>query len=115
MNTSPVQLLYGRRTHTRLPVAKQLLTPQVISDVHKKIKIRKQKQKHYYDRHSHELPKLLDGDAIRMQLPHEKEWSLGCVIGDEGTRSHLVEVNGKHYHRNRRWLRATPEDLPESV
>ena len=30
MNASPVQLLYGRRTRTRLPVAKQLLTPQVI-------------------------------------------------------------------------------------
>ena len=115
MNTSPVQLLYGRQTCTHLPVAKQLLTPQVISDVPEKIKIRKQKQKHYYDRHSHELPKLLDGDAIRMQLPREKEWSLGRVIGDEGTRSYLVEVNRKHYHWNCRWLRATPEDLPESV
>ena len=115
MNASLVQLLYGRRTRTRLPVAKQLLTPQVISDVPENIKIRKQKQKHYYDRHSHELPKLLDGDAIRMQLPRKKEWSLGRVIGEEGTRSYLVEVNGKHYRRNRKWLRATPEDLPESM
>ena len=85
MNASPVQLLYGRRTRTRHPVAKQLLTPQVISDVPEKIKIRKQKQKHYYDRHSHELPKLLDGDAIRMRLPGKKEWSLGHIIGEEGT------------------------------
>ena len=118
MNASPVQLLYGRRTRTRLSVAKQLLTPQVITDVPEKIKIRKQKQKHYYDRHSHELPKLHDGDAIRMRLPREKEWSLGRVIGQEGTRStrsYLVEVNGKHYRRNRKWLRATPEELPESV
>ena len=104
MTASPVQLLYGRRTRTRLPVAKQLLTPQVITDVPEKIKIRKQKQKYYYDRHSHELPKLLDGDAIRMRLPREKEWSLGRVIGEEGTRSYLVEVNGKHYRRNRKWL-----------
>ena len=115
INASPVQLLYGRRTRTRLPVAKQLLTPQVISNVPEKIKIRKQKQKHYYDRHSHELPKLLDSDAIRMQLPCEKEWSLGRVIGEEGTRSYLVEVNGKRYHQNCKWLRATPEELPESV
>ena len=91
MNASPVQLLYDRRTHTRLPVAKQLLTPQVISDVPEKIKIRKQKQKHYCDRHSHKLPKLLDGDAIRMQLPCKKEWSMGRVIGEEGARSYLVE------------------------
>ena len=113
MNASPVQLLYGRRTRTPLPVAKQLLTPQVITDVPEKIKIRKQRQKHYYDRHSHELPKLLDGDAIRMRLP--REWSLGRVTGEEGTRSYLVEVNGKHYRRNRKWLRATPRELPESV
>ena len=71
MNASPIQLLYGRRTRTRLPVAKQLLTPQLITDVPEKINIRK--QKHFYDCHSHELPKLLDGDAIRMRLPREKE------------------------------------------
>lgn len=51
-NASPVQLQYGRRTRTRLPVAKHLLTPQVITDVPEKIKVRKQKQKHYYDRHT---------------------------------------------------------------
>ena len=50
-----------------------------------------------------------------MRLPREKEWSLGRVIGEEGTRSYLVEVNGKHYRQNRKWLRATPEELPESV
>ena len=44
ISASPVQLLYGRRTRTRLPVAKQLLTPQVISDVPENIKIRKQNQ-----------------------------------------------------------------------
>ena len=50
-----------------------------------------------------------------MQLPGMKEWSLGRVIGEEGTRSYLVEVNGMHYHRNAKWLRATTEELPESV
>ncbi|PFX28023.1 hypothetical protein AWC38_SpisGene7279 [Stylophora pistillata] len=54
------------------------------------------------------------GDAITMRLPNE-EWSLEHVIGEEGTRSYLVEVNGKHYCRNREWLRATSEELPESV
>ena len=113
MNASPVQLLYGRRTHTPLPVAKQLLTPQVITDVPENIKIRRQRQKHYYDRYSHELRKLLDADAIRMRVL--REWSLGRVIGEEGTCSYLVEVNVKHYRRSRKWLRATPGELPESV
>ena len=74
-NASPVKLLFGRRTRTCLPAAKQFLTPQVISDVPKKTRIRK--QKHYYDRNTCELLKLLDGDAIRIQLPHKKKWSLG--------------------------------------
>ena len=115
MNASPVQLLYGRRTRTRLPVTKSLLVPQVISDVPEMIKFRKQKQKFYYDRHSHELPALHDGDAVRMRLPGENEWSLGRVIGEEGPRSFRVNVNGKHYRRNRRWLRATPEEVEPTV
>ena len=49
-----------------------------------------------------------------MRLPGEKEWSLGQVIGDVGNRSYQVEVNGKQYRRNRRWLRATPETLEPS-
>ena len=87
----------------------------MISDVPEKIKIRKQKQKHCCDCHSHKLPKLLDGDAIGIQLPREKEWSLGRVIGEEGTRSYLDEVNRKHYRQNHKWLRSTLEELPESV
>ena len=71
MNASPVQLLYGRPTHTRLPVTKSLLVSKVISDVSEKIKSRKQKQKFHYDRHSHEQGTLHDGDVVRMRLPGE--------------------------------------------
>ena len=77
MNASPTQLLYGRRTRTRLPVAKTLLEPQVITTVPEKIEMRKQKQKYYYDQRSHELPKLRVGDAIRMQLPGIENALLG--------------------------------------
>ena len=111
LNASPAQLLYGRRTRTRLPVAQTLLVPHVITDIPERIKVRKQKQKFYYDRHARELPKLCEGDAIRMRLPGESKWSLGRVISDVGNRSYVVEVNGKQYRRNRRYLRTTPEEL----
>jgi len=110
MNASPVQLLYGRRTHTRLPVTKSLLVPRVISDVPQKIKPRKQKQKFCYW-FSHELPTSHNGDAVRMRLPGNSEWSLGRVIGEGGPRSHWVEVSGKPYCRNRKLHVATPEKL----
>ena len=90
MNASPVQLLYGGRTRTRLPVTKSLLVPQAISDVPQKIKSRKQKHKFYY---SHELPTLHGGDAVKMRLPGENEWSLGYIIGEEGPRFFWVDVN----------------------
>ena len=80
MNASPAQLLYGRRTRTRLPVTKSLLVPQKISYVPEKIKSRKQKQNFYYDRHSHELPTLHDGDAVRMRLPGEKELEKRALV-----------------------------------
>ena len=35
--------------------------------------------------------------VMPLELPREKKWSLGRVIGEEGTRSYLYEVNGKHY------------------
>ena len=60
--------------------------------------MRKQKQKQCYDQHTHELPKLDNGDAIRMRLPSAFSFSL----------------NGKQYRQNRRWLRATPETLEPS-
>ena len=111
LNASPAQLLYGRRARTQLPVAKKLLVPHVITGVPEKIKVKKQKQKFYYDRHTRELPKLCDGDAIRMRLPGKNEWSLGRVISDVGNRSYVVEVNGQQYRRNRRCLRTSPEKL----
>ena len=113
-NASPTQLLYGRRIRTRLRVAKTLLEPQVITNVSEKIKMKKQKKKYYCDQHSHELPKLRDGDAIRMHLSGYKKWSLGQVNGGVGNLSYLVEVNEKQYRRNRRWLRATAEELEPS-
>lgn len=59
--------------------------------------------------------KLYDGDVIRMRLLREKEWLLGRVIGEEGVRFYLVEVNGKYYRRNRKWFRVIFEELLELV
>lgn len=41
----------------------------------------------------------------------EKEWYLRLVFEDVGNRSYLVEVKGKYYSQNRRWLRTTAKEL----
>ena len=50
MGASPAQLLYGRRTRTRLPVAKKQLKPTLIEGVTKKMEKGKEKQNKYFDR-----------------------------------------------------------------
>ncbi|CAB4017096.1 Transposon Ty3-G Gag-Pol poly, partial [Paramuricea clavata] len=104
MGASPAQLLYGRRTRTRLPVAKKQLKPTLIEGVTKKMEKGKEKQKKYFDRQSRKLKRLSAGDVIRMRCPGDSRWSLGKVIEVMGFRSYLVEVNGRRYRRNRRHL-----------
>ena len=113
IGASPAQLLLGRRTRTRLPVARKQLKPTLIEGlVAKKIEKGKKKQKKYFDRQSRTLKRLSAGDVIRMRYPGDSRWSLGKVIEAMDFRSYLVEVNGRRYRRNRRHLRTTAEPLP---
>ena len=112
MGASPAQLLYGRRTRTRLPVARKQLKPTLIEGVTKKMEKGKEKQKKYFDRQSRTLKKLSAGDVIRMRCLSDSRWSLGKVNEVMSFRSYLVEVNGRRYRRNRRHLRTTAEPLP---
>ena len=112
VGASPAQLLYGRHTRTRLPVARKQLKPTLIEGVTKRMEKSKEKQKRYFDRQSRTLEKLSTGDVIRMRCPGDSKWSLGKVIEVMGFRSYLVEVNGRRYRRNRKHLRTTAEQLP---
>jgi len=80
---SPVQLLMNRRTQSQLPINSDLLLPR-------------------------ELPPLRIGQNVwlkmRPQLENEP-WVEGKVVHREGRRNYEVEVQGKKYIRNRRYLR----------
>lgn len=62
---------------------------------------------------SHNIPKLYDGDAVRMRLPGEDDRSLGPVIGDNDNCLYLLNVNDMHYRPNLRLLRPTAEKPPD--
>ena len=108
IGASPAQLLYGRRTRTRVPVARKQLKPTLVEGVVEKLEKGKEKQKKYFDRQSRALERLSTGDVIRMRCPGNSRWSLGKVK----FRSYLVEVNARRYRRNRRHLRTTAEQSP---
>ena len=68
-DASPAQLLFGKRTRTTLPTAKSLLKPKVYDPllVSQKIQDSQDSQKYYYDKHARELPKLEEGEVVRMR------------------------------------------------
>ena len=65
---SPVQLLYGRRTRTVLPIKPSLLKPEkVATNVPSVLNQKQQEQKRYYDRNTKPLKRLKPGDQVRIR------------------------------------------------
>ena len=60
----------------------------------------------------HELPALRESDLVRVKPnPRDKTpiWRRGQIISKQGERSYLVDVNGRDYQRNWKFLHATSE------
>ena len=96
MNTSPVQRLRNRRTHTLVPTTKALLQPETphpdreFNGLTKK----QQQQTKYYNRNALDLPALSEGDVVRNK-PFElgdKVWKKGSVTTRLDERSYTVEL-----------------------
>ena len=113
LGSSPAQRFLGRRCRTLLPMSETLLQPayDTSTDEHA-LKGKRAKQAHYYNCQSRDLPPLHEGEAVRLQLPGQKQWSLGICTGSEGPRSYRVQVDGTEYRRNRRQLIRRDESPP---
>ncbi|PFX21905.1 Retrovirus-related Pol polyprotein from transposon 17.6 [Stylophora pistillata] len=88
---SPVQLLMSRRLRSTIPTTDAQLQPKVL-DSHKvmeKLRLKQEKQKHYFDQHAKHLPTLEKGDWIRVQMG--SHWKPGVVTDHAGTpRSYRI-------------------------
>lgn len=116
MGSGPVQRLMSLRTRTLLPAANRLLKPQIVEGVAEKINHQRQKAKYYYDGGSKELPELKIGQHVRVKpLPSQddKRWQLVICMQQVAPRSHIVNVGGREYRRNRKFHRATQEQVQE--
>ena len=113
MNSSPVQLLYGRRTRTFLPTTNKLLKPKITTHVKKEMTVRKNKQKQYYDRNTKSLNDLEKGDIVRNRPQgRDNEWKKGIVEEKVNIKSYNVKTeDGGIYRRNRRHLRSSKEQF----
>ena len=114
---SPAQLLMSRRLRLIIPTTDAQLQPKVL-DPHKvkeKLRLKQEKQKHYFDQHAKHLPTLEKGDRIRVQMG--SHWKPGVVTEHAGTpRSYRIRTDeGREYHRNRRVLMKSPESDPSAT
>ena len=98
MDSSPAQRLMSRRTKTTLPIAQQLLEP----DVKKKLILKCRKAKKYFDKGSKELPELVIGKSVRVKpvVKKSKVWQRGDCVGKVGPRSYLIDIDGRIVRRN---------------
>ena len=88
-----------------------MLKPSVAENTLEKEKLRKLKQKFYYDRSANKLQDLQKDDVVRMQpfQLNKKTWSKAKVLKPLGKRLYVVESNGQLYIRNRRHLKHSVE------
>ena len=106
---SPVQMLFGRRTKSIIPVTNEkLLTPnatqtKISKEDHTATKVTQMNQ------HRRDLPPLKVGQTVRMQpIDNTKEWKEGMVIEQTDSRTYQVEDGkGKKYKHNRALIRPT--------
>lgn len=106
---TPSQKAIGRRTRGILPVARDQLQIRAVENnrVRDNIELRKVKSKFYHDRKSQELPKLMTGQEVFVQLKPEKtpEWTRGRITEVLSDRDYQVTANGGSYRRNRKFIR----------
>lgn len=122
--SSPAQRLYSRRLRTRIPMKPNKLVPELQLDVKSKIKENRQKAKWYFDKKTRKLPELEIGNDVYVNLrpDNREQWKKATVNEKKSTRKYTVDVDGKQYERDRRYIRAfvngevqQPQQPPISV
>ena len=111
-----MQRLFGRRTRTKLPIAKRLLNPETCTRVVEKLLEKKERQTFYYDRGAKELKPLERGPVVRFRPPGYRKWKKAVVDDQTDVRSYSIRTeDGRRYRRNRSHLRTTTESLGETT
>ena len=111
---SPAELMFNRKLRSNLPIVNLRAQDEQIKD---KLQTRRDKTKTDYDKTTHPLPELHDGQDVRIRNPLTEKWEPGKVISKTSQpRQYTVEKqNGAQYVRNRRHLRCTEETFKPMV
>ena len=116
IDVSPVERMMNRQTRSPLHVSANLLTPQIITGLHEKIKQRQARQQTYYRRGTKNLKPLQEADPvlIQPQTPSDCKCKEARVTRQVEVRSYEVESDGKSYIRNRKHLKKAVDGAKSS-
>ncbi|KAA3672551.1 uncharacterized protein DEA37_0012518, partial [Paragonimus westermani] len=109
IDLSPAQRLMGRRARTQIPLAEDRPALQTVTwdTVRKRLKQRMERERQVYNKETHELPRLDEGDTVWIQPfgMGSDRWAPGIVEGRDGERFYVVRVNHGTLRRKRVHLR----------
>ena len=101
-------MLMSRSLNTKVPTLPSLLQPKVV-DARPQLEQRQQRHKAVFDRGSHALTELHQGDVVRVR--HNNDWQPAIVRQkDTHPRSYIIERDGCRLRRNHMQLLKTAED-----
>jgi len=107
---SPAQILFGRRTRTRLPSTPQLLATPESPAVKRSLERAKERQAQYYNVGAKERPPLTKGQTVRVKLANNAEWAKGKIDRVLPYRSYEVRLaDGTTRRRTSKHVRFSSE------
>ena len=111
LDVSPSQIMFGRRTRTKLPTTEVLLE-SMAKDIPSKAKAAKLKQAVYYNKNAikYEKPILPVGSVVRFRDADQDEWQKGEVARVRPFRSYdIKKEDGSIRRRTSRHVRFSRE------
>ena len=110
LKESPAQIMFGRRTRTKLPISEKLLQTSGAAVVKQHIAEAKKLQAYYYDRTARQRPSLEPGTTVRFKIDDNSEWQKGEVTKALPHRSYEIQTeDGSTRRRTSKHVRLTRE------
>ena len=110
MGPSPVQLLLGRRTRTRLPTDNKLLDTPTSAIANDALTSAKARQAEYYNRGAKDRPPFAKGQTVRMKFDDQSDWRKAEVANVLPHRSYELRLeDGTVRRRTSRHVRFSTE------
>lgn len=91
---SPDQRIMCRNTNTLLPMKDSHLSQKIVENVSKNLKVKRHKQKLYFDQHVRDRDAPTIGESVNVQDPSTKLWQSGQIVAhSDKPRSVYVKTN----------------------